>query len=130
MVIHGLTIEGGGSPLLLGQQAFSFYTHAHICTTGGPRVLSLSQPAFTPMSRPSDSEASRVLSNLHTDLAWHLKSRLDDGSISTAELNILRQFLKDNGISAQPVAGTSFGDLVASLPDMDKIVQMPRRKVA
>ena len=95
-----------------------------------PGALSLSQQAFTPMSRPSDSEASRVLSNLHTDLAWHLKSRLDDGSISTAELNILRQFLKDNGISAQPVAGTSFGDLVASLPDMDKIVQMPRRKVA
>jgi hypothetical protein len=61
---------------------------------------------------------------------WHLKSRLDDGSISTAELNILRQFLKDNGISAQPVAGTSFGDLVASLPDLDKVVQMPRRKVA
>jgi hypothetical protein len=55
---------------------------------------------------------------------------LDDGSISTAELNILRQFLKDNGISAQPVAGTSFGDLVASLPDLDKVVQMPRRKVA
>jgi hypothetical protein len=82
------------------------------------------------MSRPNDSEAFRVLSNLHTDLAYHLRSRLDDGSISTAELNILRQFLKDNGISAQPVAGTSFGDLVASLPDMDKIVQMPRRKVA
>jgi hypothetical protein len=83
------------------------------------------------MSRPKGSEATKVLSDLHTDLAWHLKSKLDDGSISTAELSILRQFLKDNGISmAQPVAGTSFGDLVASLPDMDKIVQMPRRKVA
>jgi hypothetical protein len=82
------------------------------------------------MSRPKGSEATKVLSDLHTDLALHLRSRLDDGSISTAELNILRQFLKDNGISAQPVAGTSFGDLVSSLPDMDKIVQMPRRKVA
>jgi hypothetical protein len=82
------------------------------------------------MSRPKGSEATKVLSDLHTDLAWHLKSKLDDGSISAAELNILRQFLKDNGISAQPVAGTNFGDLVASLPDMDKIVQMPRRKVA
>lgn len=82
------------------------------------------------MGRPSDSEATRVLSDLHTDLAWHLKSKLDDGSISTSELNILRQFLKDNGISAQPVAGTSFGDLVASLPDMDKIVQMKPRRAA
>lgn len=83
------------------------------------------------MGRPSDSSpATRVLSDLHADLAWHLKSKLDEGSISAAELSILRQFLKDNGISAQPVAGTSFGDLVASLPDLDKVVQMPRRTVA
>ena len=79
---------------------------------------------------PPMADTTRVLSDLHADLAYHLKSRLDDGSISTSELNILRQFLKDNGISAQPVAGTGFGDLVASLPDMDKIVQMPRRKAA
>ena len=108
--------------------SLSIRTHTYVLLVAmGPTICPIS---FTPMSRPNDSEASRVLSNLHTDLAWHLKSRLDDGSISTAELNILRQFLKDNGISAQPVAGTSFGDLVASLPDMDKIVQMPRRKVA
>ena len=92
--------------------------------------LPLAHQPPIPMSRPKGSEATKVLSDLHTDLAFHLRSRLDDGSISTAELNILRQFLKDNGISAQPVAGTNFGDLVASLPDMDKIVQMPRRKVA
>jgi len=82
------------------------------------------------MGRPKESEASGVLADLHADLAWHLKSRLDDGSISTSELNILRQFLKDNGISAQPVVGTSFGDLVASLPDMDKVVQMKPRRAA
>ena len=94
----------------------------------GPTIGAISP--LSPMGRPNESEASRVLSDLHTDLAYHLRSRLDDGSISTAELNILRQFLKDNGISAQPVAGTSFGDLVASLPDLDKVVQMPRRKAA
>jgi hypothetical protein len=99
-------------------------------TPEGGKPAAAYQIRSSPMGRPNESEASRVLSNLHTDLAWHLKSRLDDGSISTAELNILRQFLKDNGISAQPVVGTSFGDLVASLPDMDKIVQMPRRKAA
>jgi len=75
------------------------------------------------------SDTSEVLSDLHADLALHLKSRLDDGSISTSELNILRQFLKDNGISAQPVAGTNFGDLVASLPDLSKVVQMPQRRL-
>jgi len=76
------------------------------------------------------SDTPQVLSDLHADLAWFLKSKLDDGSISTSELNILRQFLKDNGISAQPVVGSDFGDLVATLPDLDKVVQMPRRKVA
>lgn len=79
---------------------------------------------------PMASDTPQVLSDLHADLAWHLKSKLDDGTISTSELNILRQFLKDNGISAQPVVGSNFGDLVASLPDLDKVVQMPRRKVA
>ena len=93
--------------------------------TGG--ALGSSVPAHL---CPPMADTTRVLSDLHADLAYHLKSRLDDGSISTSELNILRQFLKDNGISAQPVAGTGFGDLVASLPDMDKIVQMPRRKAA
>lgn len=79
---------------------------------------------------PLMADTNRVLSDLHADMAYHLKAKLDEGTITTAELNILRQFLKDNGISAQPVVGTGFGDLVASLPDMDKIVQMPRRQAA
>ena len=70
------------------------------------------------------------LADLHLGLALLLKEKLDDGTITTSELNVLRQFLKDNQISAQPVEGTPFGDLVSSLPDMDKIVQMPKRRVA
>lgn len=67
------------------------------------------------------------LADLHMGLALLLKEKLEEGTISASELNVLRQFLKDNQISAQPVAGTPFGDLVASLPDIQNVVHMPRR---
>ena len=69
-----------------------------------------------------------LLADLHAGLAQHLKEKLEEGIITTGELNILRQFLKDNAISAQPVEGTEFGDLVASLPDIEKVI--PFRKQA
>lgn len=75
-------------------------------------------------------DINEQLADLHMGLALLLQQKMQDGTITTGELNILRQFLKDNQISAQPVEGTPFGDLVASLPDLDKVVQMPRRRVA
>ncbi len=75
-------------------------------------------------------DINEQLADLHMGLALLLQQKMEDGTITTGELNILRQFLKDNQISAQPVEGTPFGDLVASLPDLDKVVQMPRRRVA
>ena len=71
-----------------------------------------------------------LLADLHASLAEHLKYKLDEGIITAGELNILRQFLKDNQISAQPVEGTPFGDLVSSLPDLDKVVHFKSRKAA
>jgi hypothetical protein len=71
-----------------------------------------------------------LLAELHASLAEHLKYKLDEGIITAGELNILRQFLKDNQISAQPVEGTPFGDLVSSLPDLDKVVHMKPRRAA
>jgi len=70
------------------------------------------------------------LADLHMGLALLLKEKLQDGTISSSELSVLRQFLKDNNISAQPVEGTPFGDLVASVPDLDKVVAMRPRKIA
>ncbi len=81
------------------------------------------------MARKNDT--NDVLADLHAGLAIHLQGKLQDGSITAGELNILRQFLKDNQISAQPVEGTPFGDLVSALPDLDKVVAMkPRNRVA
>jgi len=77
------------------------------------------------------NDINEQLADLHAGLAMHLKEKLDEGTITGSELNVLRQFLKDNQISAQPVEGTPFGDLVSSLPDLDKVVHMaPRRKSA
>ena len=70
------------------------------------------------------------LADLHMGLALLLKEKLQDGTINSSELNVLRQFLKDNQISAQPVEGTPFGDLVSSLPDLDKVIAMKPRRVA
>jgi len=71
------------------------------------------------------------LADLHAGLALHLKAKLEEGTITSSELGVLRQFLKDNQISAQPVEGTPFGDLVSTLPDLEKVVHMaPRRKSA
>ena len=39
---------------------------------------------------------------------------------------MLRQFLKDNQVSAQPVEGTPFGDLAAQLPDIENVVEFKR----
>lgn len=76
-------------------------------------------------------DINEQLADLHAGLAMHLKEKLEEGTISGSELNVLRQFLKDNQISAQPVEGTPFGDLVSSLPDLEKVVHMaPRRKSA
>lgn len=70
------------------------------------------------------------LADLHMGLAMLLKEKLQDGSITSSELSVLRQFLKDNQISAQPVEGTPFGDLVSALPDLDKVVAMKPRRAA
>ena len=72
-------------------------------------------------------ELQDLLSELHAGLAQHLKEKLDEGTISTSELNVLRQFLKDNQISAQPAEGTPFGDLAKALPDIQNVVSFRRR---
>ena len=65
--------------------------------------------------------------DLHANLAQHLKDKLDEGTINTSELNVLRQFLKDNQVSAQPAEGTPFGDLAKALPDIENVVSFKRK---
>ena len=72
-------------------------------------------------------DLQELLSDLHANLAQHLKDKLDEGTINTSELNVLRQFLKDNQVSAQPAEVTPFGDLAKALPDIENVVSFKRK---
>jgi hypothetical protein len=71
---------------------------------------------------------TEVLSELHAGLAHLFMERLREGSLGTAELNILRQFLKDNQINSQPVEGSEFGDLAKALPDIENVIEFQKKR--
>ena len=73
-------------------------------------------------------DTAEVLNELHAGLAHLFMERLREGTLGTSELNILRQFLKDNQISSQAVEGTEFGELARALPDIENVVAFQRRK--
>ena len=56
---------------------------------------------------------------LHRTLAENLLSRIQDPDAKSADLNVARQFLKDNGIDALPVDNSPLSELVKSLPDFN-----------
>lgn len=60
-----------------------------------------------------------ILSLLHSELASVLLKKVQNGEVTAAELNVVRQFLKDNGIDAVPKEGSPLGNLVSSLPFTD-----------
>ena len=44
-------------------------------------------------------------------------TRVKDPEAKSSDLNVARQFLKDNGIDALPAEGSPLSDLVRTLPD-------------
>ena len=57
-----------------------------------------------------------MMALLHKTLAENLLLRIQDPEAKSADLDVARQFLKDNGIDALPVEGSPLSDLVATLP--------------
>ena len=57
------------------------------------------------------------MASLHKTLAENLPLRIKDPEAKSSDLNVTRQFLKDNGIDAVPVEGLPLSDLVRTLPD-------------
>ncbi len=74
------------------------------------------------------NSTTEVLSELHAGLAHLFMERLREGSLGTAELNILRQFLKDNQINAQPTEGSEFGELAKALPDIENVIEFKKKR--
>ena len=72
-------------------------------------------------------DTAEILENLHANLAGALTDLLTSGEATTADLNVMRQFLKDNQVAAQPVEDTPFGDLARSLPDIENVIALKKR---
>lgn len=60
-----------------------------------------------------------LLADLHKVLAEQLLDRIKDPEAKSADLNVARQFLKDNGIEALATQGSPLADLVNTLPDFN-----------
>lgn len=58
-----------------------------------------------------------MMALLHKTPAENLLLRIQDPEAKSSDLNVTRQFLKDNGIDAVPVEGSPLSDLVRTLPD-------------
>lgn len=65
------------------------------------------------MSRASEE----FLSEIHEALAQLFLKKLRSGELTASELSVIRQFLKDNGITADPTVNPHLRSIVDELPD-------------
>ena len=54
-------------------------------------------------------------------LAKELLDRIKCGEAKAGDLNVARQFLKDNGVECIPVENNPMEDLMNNLPDLETI---------
>lgn len=71
------------------------------------------------------SASQEALQLLHAELARKLADKIKSGEFTAADLNVARQFLKDNHIEADPKPGSPLDDLRNDLPfaDADAIAE-------
>jgi len=71
------------------------------------------------------SNLSDITAKLHEGLARELLDRVMSGEATTTDLNVARQFLKDNGVDSVADKGSPLGELGKVLPfnDDDAIAQ-------
>jgi hypothetical protein len=63
------------------------------------------------------TELKEIMEKLHKCLAENLLTRVLDPETKASDLNVARQFLKDNHIEGLPVDGSPLSDLVKTLPN-------------
>lgn len=60
-----------------------------------------------------------MLASLHGALAEAMARKLREGDFTASDLNVIRQFLKDNGINADGEKDENIQSIVDDLPDLD-----------
>jgi hypothetical protein len=60
------------------------------------------------------------LIELHSILAEQLLKKVKDEDVKASDLNVARQFLKDNGIDGLPTNDNPLGELINELPFAEK----------
>ena len=60
--------------------------------------------------------SNKKLKELHAVLAEKLLNKVRDPEAKASDLNVARQFLKDNGIESLPVDNSPLRDLMKELP--------------
>ena len=63
----------------------------------------------------------KLLKTIHYELAKELLDKIKSGDAKAGDLNVARQFLKDNGIECIPVDNNPMEDLMNNLPDLETI---------
>lgn len=62
------------------------------------------------------SALEKVLESLHTELADALLAKIRSGEATASDLNVARQFLKDNGIDGAKKPGSPLANLASEIP--------------
>lgn len=62
------------------------------------------------------ADLEELLKLLHSGLAEKLLSKVQSGEATASDLNVARQFLKDNGVDSVPPKGSPLANLAHSLP--------------
>ena len=62
----------------------------------------------------------KLLEQLHLVLAQELLDKVKSGEAKAGDLNVARQFLRDNGIDAVPTEDNPLGKLLEELPFDEK----------
>ena len=58
----------------------------------------------------------KILGDIHSALSQELLNRIKDGEATPTDLNVARQFLKDNNITVTPAAGNPLLNIAEELP--------------
>ncbi len=64
----------------------------------------------------SENNTEKKLGELHQQLTEKLLEKVRDPEVKSADLNVARQFLKDNNIDCMPAENNSMSKLAEELP--------------